>query len=622
MTSLPLPFRRSVLALSAACAANFASAGDSAFLYTSFRGSGDGLHLASSTDGLIWKDLGRIFLRPTVGEKLFRDPHLLRDPAGLYHLVWTSGGRDLGIGYATSPDLVHWSPQRHLSLAARIPGAKNAWAPEIFHDSAENRFVITWVSDVPGWFGEDNNRPRPANRTYCVTTRDFIEFSEPALLIEPGFDHADTTLLSWQGKYIALFRQGDDGKRRGLHHAAVADSPTGPYRLLPDAVPHQARGEGATVLAQKDRCLLYVPIPAERRVAVYSTRDWQTWEDLSGRAAVVPGQGQGNIFAVPARTLGVLDGTEPVAPSAFASETVPAPIIPGLNADPALRRFGNTYYLYPTTDLPKWSSKSFSVWTSPDLKTWSPAGVALDLPTSLGWARTQAWTPDCVERDGNYYLYFCAETKIGVAKASRPEGPFRDAVGGPLLQQGGAVRAKTIAPHVFTDDDGQAYLYYGSGQSLAQVVRLGSDMVSVLGEPEDLAIADFLEGLIVFKRRGVYYFMWTTQPRGQPSKICYGTADSPLGPIRRSAGADIVLRSDNPLVGAGYHSVLNIPGTDRWYAAYHRHAIPGGGLDRREICLARMEFGSDGSILPIDPLAPVFGPSSVGETLNGGLGRR
>jgi hypothetical protein len=67
---------------------------------------------------------------------------------------------------------------------------------------------------------------------------------------------------------------------------------------------------------------------------------------------------------------------------------------------------------------------------------------------------------------------------------------------------------------------------------------------------------------------------------------------------------------------------LNIPGTDRWYAAYHRHAIPGGGLDRREICLARLEFASDGSILPIDPLAPVFGPESKGEPLNGGMGRR
>jgi hypothetical protein len=599
-----------------------ASASESAYLYTSFRGNGDGLHLASSADALQWTDLGRVFLRPAVGEKLFRDPHLSRDAAGLYHLVWTTGWKDLGIGYATSPDLVRWSPQRHLPLAARIPGAKNAWAPEIFHDTAKNEFVITWVSDVTGWFAEDGDTRRPNNRTYCVTTRDFVEFGEPTLLIEPGFNHTDTTLLSWQGKYIALFRQGDEGKRWGAHHIAVADAPTGPYRLIPGEVPPQARAEGAAIIAQKDRCLLYVPLPEQRRCAVFSTRDWQTWEDISDRGRFVPDQGQGNVVAVPQEVLETLGGTVPTAPSAFVAQSIPMPIIPGLNADPALRRFGNTYYLYPTTDRPKWSSSSFSVWTSPDLKTWNPAGVALDLPASLSWARAQAWAPDCVERDGTYYLYFCAETKIGVAKAARPEGPFLDPLGAPLLQQGGAVRAKTIAPHVFIDDDGQAYLYYGSGQNLAQVVRLGADMVSVLGTPEDLAIGDFLEGLVVFKRRGVYYFMWTAQTRGQPLKVCYGTAESPLGPIRRPAGTDVVFRSDAPLVGAGYHSVLNIPGTDRWYAAYHRHAIPGGGLDRREICLARMEFGSDGSILPIDPLAPAFGPSSAGETLNGGVGRR
>ena len=622
MIPLQQQLKRQILAFLAILAVDRISASESAYLYTSFRGSGDGLHLASSADGLKWNDLGRVFLRPAVGEKLFRDPHLFRDSTGLFHLVWTSGWRDPGIGYATSPDLTRWSPQRHLPLAARIPGARNAWSPEIVHDAAKNHFVITWVSDVPGWFDEEGGPPHPNNRTYGVTTRDFVEFSDPMLLIEPGFDHLDTTVLSWQGKYIALFRQGDEGKRRGAHHAAVADSPTGPYRMLSGAVPPQTRAEGATVLVQEERCLLYAPIPAQDRCAVFGTRDWQTWEDLGDQVSAVPGQGQGNILSVPRALIDTLGGDAPLAPSPFSADAVPPPALPGYNADPALRRFGNTYYLYPTTDRPNWSSSAFSVWTSSDLKTWHPAGVVLDLHSSLGWARKQAWTPDCVERHGSYYLYFCAETKIGVATAPRPEGPFRDVLGKPLLQQGGTVRAKTIAPHVFIDDDGQAYLYYGSGQNLAQVVRLGADMISVQGAPENLLIPDFVEGLVVFKRRGICYFMWTAQARGQPTRVCYGVSDSPLGPIRRPAGNDVVLRSDAPLVGAGYHSVLNIPGTDRWYVAYHRQAIPGGALDRREICLARMEFASDRTILPIDPLSPLFGPASVGEPLDGGLGRR
>ncbi len=184
-----------------------------------------------------------------------------------------------------------------------------------------------------------------------------------------------------------------------------------------------------------------------------------------------------------------------------------------------------------------------------------------------------------------------------------------------------AVRAQTIAPQAFIDDDNRAYLSYGSGRGLAQVVRLAPGLMSVEEAPVDLLLTDFVEGLVVFKRRGVYYFMWTAQARNQPTRGCYGIADSPLGPVRRPAGNDVVLRSDPPLARAGCHSVLNIPGTDRWYAAYHRQAIPGGGLDRREVCLARMEFAADGSILPIDPFASAFPPGSAGEPLAGGRGR-
>ena len=596
-----------------------------AYLYSSFRGKGDGLHLAFSPDGLNWKDLDRVFLRPTVGERLFRDPHLSRDATGLYHLVWTSGWRDLGIGYATSRDLVQWSPQRHLPLAARISGAKNAWAPEILHDDAQNRFVITWSSSVDGWFTEDAGGTAMSNRTYCVTTRDFVEFTEPELLIEPGFSHVDTTLVPWQGRFVAIFTRDDGGPRRSPYHAAIADNPTGPYRLLLDKVSTQASSEGgATVVPLADRCLLYAPLPSQRRVAVYSTRDWVTWEEVvtPGSSAInESGQGQGNILLVPEETVEKLRVGTQALPSTIMAESVPAPILPGLNADPALRVFGNTYYLFPTSDRPNWGSNSFSVWTSTDLKDWRAGGTILNLPASLSWARKNAWTPDCVERDGKYYLYFCAETKIGVAAAARPEGPYVDAIGKPLLQTGDAVRAKTIAPHVFIDDDGQAYLYYGSGQSLGQVVRLGTDMVSVVGAPQDLPITDFAEGLVVFKRRSVYYFMWTVLVRGQPSRVCYGISDSPLGPIRRPAGNDTVLRSDAPIIGVGDHSVLNIPGTDRWYVTYHREALPGGGPDRREVCLTRMEFGGDGSILPMDALAPAFGPTSEGEPLVNGRGR-
>src|SRR5699024_8438249 len=76
--------------------------------------------------------------------------------------------------------------------------------------------------------------------------------------------------------------------------------------------------------------------------------------------------------------------------------------------------------------------------------------------------------PECIERDGNYYLYFCTESGMeGVAVSDRLEGPFRDPV---RLPCGG------IDPAVFIDDDGQAYYYWD--QFFSSGVPLNEDMVS------------------------------------------------------------------------------------------------------------------------------------------------
>jgi hypothetical protein len=74
-----------------------------------------------------------------------------------------------------------------------------------------------------------------------------------------------------------------------------------------------------------------------------------------------------------------------------------------------------------------------------------------------------------------------------------------------------------------------------------------------------------------------------------------------------------VLRKSGPAKGTGHHSVVNVPGTDRWYAVYHRHAIPGGSGYKRETCLARMEFNPDGTIRPMDPMSAPFAPGDRGE---------
>ncbi|WP_165067285.1 family 43 glycosylhydrolase [Paludisphaera rhizosphaerae] len=307
----------------------------------------------------------------------------------------------------------------------------------------------------------------------------------------------------------------------------------------------------------------------------------------------------------------------PTTAAVHAAVAAPRPILDGFTADPSIRVFGDTYYVYPTSDKPNWLTTDFSVWSSKNLIDWKREGQILDVTKDLAWARIKAWAPDCIERDGRYFFYFCAEGMIGVATSDRPTGPFKDALGRPLIRKGGKVDVhQTIDPFAFIDDDGQAYLYFGNGP-FAQVFRLKRDMITLDGDPTRIPLKEFREGIVVFKRNGKYYFMWSVDDARSPDyRVGWGVADTPFGPVQSPTEGFIVLKKNGPAVGTGHHGVVNVPGTDRWYVAYHRHAIPNGSGYQREVCLVRMEFNPDGSIRPMDPLSNPFPPGSLGEPIS------
>ncbi|WP_229507094.1 family 43 glycosylhydrolase [Pseudoduganella rivuli] len=308
-------------------------------------------------------------------------------------------------------------------------------------------------------------------------------------------------------------------------------------------------------------------------------------------------------------------------PAAHAAPDAPKPILDGYTADPAIRVFGDRYYIYPTSDKPNWQTTDFSVWSSSNLVEWKKEGMVLDVTRDLKWANIEAWAPDIVERNGTYYFYFCAQGKIGVATGKSPTGPFKDALGTPLLVKKGGITTNTIDPYPFVDDDGQAYLYFGNGDGHANVFKLKPDMVTLDGEAKEIPMKEFREGVVVFKRKGKYYFMWSIDDARSPNyRVGWGTADSPLGPVKPAAHDFIALQKNGPAVGTAHHSVVNVPGTDRWYVAYHRHAIPDGNGYQRETALVRMEFTADGAIKPMDPMTAPFRPGDVGEPLVNGKG--
>ena len=115
------------------------------YLFSYFVGQSDGLHLAYSYDGLHWTALndGRPMMTPMVGnDRLLRDPSIVQGPDGVFHMVWTSSWHDRIIGYASSPDLIHWSEQRAIPVMEHEPEAKNSWAPELFYDKPSHTFYI------------------------------------------------------------------------------------------------------------------------------------------------------------------------------------------------------------------------------------------------------------------------------------------------------------------------------------------------------------------------------------------------------------------------------------------------------------------------------------------------
>ncbi|ELS52298.1 family 43 glycosylhydrolase [Streptomyces viridochromogenes] len=283
-----------------------------------------------------------------------------------------------------------------------------------------------------------------------------------------------------------------------------------------------------------------------------------------------------------------------------------SPILPGLNADPDVHHLNGEYWIYPTTDgFQGWSGTRFKAYSSKDLVHWKDHGVILDLGPDVSWADKYAWAPAIAERDGKYYFYFCAEQQIGVAVADSPAGPFKDALGKPLVAKGGSLKGQMIDPAVFTDDDGTSYLYWGNGHGY--VVPLGDDMVSFdASKVRDITPDNFREGSFVIKRKGTYYFMWSEDDtRSENYHVAYATGPSPLGPWTKR-GTILQKRPEYGILGTGHHSVVQAPGTDDWYVVYHRFALngpgrPGGDGMHRETTIDRMEFAADGTIAPVVP---------------------
>lgn len=285
------------------------------------------------------------------------------------------------------------------------------------------------------------------------------------------------------------------------------------------------------------------------------------------------------------------------------------PQFPG--ADPHAVFIDGDLWVFPTGGPGgSWTADRFGAFSSADRKHWKNRGELIRRE-SIRWIADDGakehflWAPAVATRGGKWYLYYSVgpqnptPSRIGVAVASRPQGPFVDS-GKPLLTGGNGFEA--IDPMTFVDPkSGNAYLYAGgSAGAKLRVFALTPDMITI---DHEIAVAqppEFTEGAFMHERGGIYYLSYSHGHWNGPDySVHYATAASPTGPWRYRGA---ILTSDERHKGPGHHSFARNPKTGAWLIVYHRWENPRGGMPfrgERQVAIDRLHYTRDGRILPV-----------------------
>ena len=296
------------------------------------------------------------------------------------------------------------------------------------------------------------------------------------------------------------------------------------------------------------------------------------------------------------------------------------------SADPAPMVYNDTFYIYYDRDLGLTPSGEVYFWmdewrvaSSTDMVNWTDHGTSLPLSAFKWAADGSAWASQCIERDGKFYWYTCADYPghwhgIGVAVSDTPTGKFKDALGKPLISTG---VLGDIDPTVFIDDDGQAYLYWGNNKLC--YAKLNKNMTSIDKTIGNAGVVNvpltkegfgglkvdgkvegdncFEEGPWIMKREGIYYLIYAAG--GVPENIAYSTSSSPTGPWTYRGK---IMPVTNTASFTNHCGVVKFK--DNWYFVYHTGWLNegnGGGGFNRSVAIEELHFNEDGSIQPIEP---------------------
>lgn len=615
-----------------------------AYLFTYFVGNDpqkEQICYAISDDGYNWTPLNNgkpVILSDTIAVTgCVRDPHILRCEDGkTFYMVATDMKSALGwssnrgMVLMKSTDLVNWS-HATVHFPTRFPktwrNVQRVWAPETVYDKQSNRYVV--------FYSLLSTTNRYDKIYYSYANADFTDLTEPRLLFDDGRAAIDGDIVfNDADNLFHLFYKSEAGG--GIYQATTRS-------IIPSA--GQKDGSQWTKLPNR----VEVCQTAVEGVGVCRAIDGKNWivmydcysqgyyqfcksADLNTFQLVQNTKTSGLFTPRHGTMIPITQAEKERLLNAFPNTR--QPILPGFHADPEVVYSHKTgrYYIYSTTDgVPGWGGWQFSAFSSDNLIDWTDEGVVLDVKSDqVPWARGNAWAPaieEVKQKDGGYryYLYYSADAgrrkEIGVAVSDNPTGPFVD-LGHPIISDSPVGHGQQIDVDVFRDPkSGKYYLYWGNGymagaQLNADMTSIDQSTITVL-TPEGGTLRGYAyrEGTYVIYRKGTYYFFWSVDDTGSPNyHVAYGTSKSPLGPITVAAQPVVIKQDpDKHIYGTAHNSILQLPGTDKWYIVYHRinkdYVFGEGPGYHREVCIDELTFDKKGNVLPVQPT--VNGPQPL-----------
>ena len=597
------------------------------YLFAYFEGSGDHnlmeqLRFAVSEDAQNWYALNGnrpIIASDSISESGgIRDPHILRGEDGCYYIVATDmhtydpkqgWGANPGIVLLKSKDLVNWTHAK-INLSKDWSGhfgdAYWVWAPQTIYDRKAGKYMI--------YFTLQRNDRKTLITYYAYANKDFTAFeSEPKVLFSAKYGSIDADIIEKDGVFH-LFYKGNtkDENGREIKNGilqATSKKLTGPYKedfvYLDVYAGTRTHVEGSSTFPLHDgsgKWILMYDLYGSGRYEYQTSTDLKafTQQPESFRKDFFPRHGA--VMSVTAEELERLQQKWGyVLRHEFESDGNPV-IRNKHTADPAALVENDTLWLFAGHDAAGNQSgyvmKDWLLYSTTDMKHWTeyPSPLRID---DFRWADSkQAYAGHVAKgKDGRYYWYVSTNwCGIGVAVADKITGPYRDALGKPLLTNKDCFASKhswaCIDPAILIDDDGTAYIIWGNRECYC--AKLKDNMTETDGEIRRIDVPDFTEAPWMHKHNGKYYLTYAS---GWPEKIAYAVSDNIFGPYTPMGVISEIAGNSNTT-----HPAI-VRFKDQWLFFSHNGGLSDGGSYSRSVIAEPMSYDRDGHInfIPATP---------------------